>query len=151
MSNSSPVAGYIDALSDERRQPMERLVSIIRAGLPAGFEEVIQYGMPSWVVPHSVYESGYHVTPELPLPFLGLASQKSHIGLYHMGIYASPELMDWFVAEYPKHCKTKLNMGKSCIRFKNVARIPFELVGELCSKMSAQQWIEVYEARVKTR
>ncbi len=105
--------------------------------------------MPSWVVPHSLYEPGYHVKPSLPLPFLGIASQKSHIGLYHMGVYASPTLLDWFVEEYPKHCTTKLNMGKSCIRFKNPAHIPYDLIGNLCSKMSPQAWIELYEAQVK--
>ena len=130
------IVEYLEALSPERKVPMERLVALIRENLPDGFEEVMNYGMPSWVVPHSMYAAGYHVNPKLPLPFLGLASQKGHIGLYHMGIYASPPLLDWFVAEYPKHCKTKLNMGKSCIRFKNVAKIPYELVGELCAKMS---------------
>jgi uncharacterized protein YdhG (YjbR/CyaY superfamily) len=140
---------YLKALSPDRKEPIDRLMAVIRGHLPDGFQEVINYGMPSWVVPHSMYEAGYHVKPELPLPFLGLAAQKSHIGLYHMGLYASPQLMDWFVAEYPKHCKTKLNMGKSCIRFKNVAKIPYELVGELCSRMSPQQWITVYESRVK--
>jgi len=128
---------------------MERLMTIIRANLPDGFEETINYGMPSWVVPHSMYEAGYHVDPKLPLPFMSLASQKSHIGLYHMGVYASPQLLDWFLDAYPKHCKTKLNMGKSCVRFKKVANIPYELIGELCSKMSPQQWIDVYEAEVK--
>ena len=105
--------------------------------------------MPSWVVPHSTYAAGYHVNPTLPLPFLGLASQKSHIGLYHMGIYASPDLMEWFVQAYPQHCKTKLNMGKSCVRFKSVRNIPYDLVGDLCSRMSPQQWIALYEAQVK--
>ena len=128
---------------------MEQLVTIIRANLPGGFDEIINYGMPSWVVPHSLYEAGYHVNPELPLPFLSLASQKSHIGLYHMGIYANPALLEWFVEAYPQHSNTKLNMGKSCIRFKNPAHIPYELIGELCSKMSPQQWIDVYEAQVK--
>jgi len=140
---------YLEALSPDRKEPIDRLMAVIRGHLPDGFQEVINYGMPSWVVPHSMYEASYHVKPELPLPFLSLASQKSHIGLYHMGLYASPQLMDWFVAEYPKHCKTKLNMGKSCIRFKNVAKLPYELVGELCSRMSPQQWITVYESQVK--
>ena len=149
MSKPMTVAKYLDVLCPDRKVPMERLVTIIRANLPDGYEEIINYDMPSWVVPHSLYEPGYHVNPKLPLPFLSLASQKSHIGLYHMGVYASPLLLDWFVGAYPKHCKTKLNMGKSCIRFKNVANIPYELIGELCSKMSIQQWIDVYEAQVK--
>jgi hypothetical protein len=117
--------------------------------LPDGFEECINYGMPSWVVPHSLYETGYHANPKLPLPFLGLASQKSHIAIYHMGIYASPPLLDWFVDAYPKHCKSKLNMGKSCVRFKKVTHIPYDLIGELCSRMSPTEWIDVYETAVK--
>ena len=149
MSKPKTVAEYLQALSSDRKEPMERLMTIIRANLPDGFEETINYGMPSWVVPHSMYEAGYHVDPKLPLPFMSLASQKSHIGLYHMGVYASPQLLDWFLDAYPKHCKTKLNMGKSCVRFKKVANIPYELIGELCSKMSPQQWIDVYEAEVK--
>ena len=149
MSKPMTVAEYLDALSPDRVEPMERLVTIIRANLPDGYKETINYGMPSWVVPHSVYEAGYHVNPKLPLPFLSLASQKSHIALYHMGVYASPPLLDWFVGAYPSHCKTKLNMGKSCVRFKKAANIPYELIGELCSKMSPQQWIDIYEAQVK--
>ena len=143
------VSDYLDALAPDRKAPMERLVAVIRDNLPEGFDEVINYGMPSWVVPHSTYAAGYHVNPTLPLPFLGLASQKSHIGLYHMGIYASPDLMEWFVQAYPQHCKTKLNMGKSCVRFKSVRNIPYDLVGDLCSRMSPQQWIALYEAQVK--
>ena len=90
--------------------------------------------MPSWVVPHSLYPKGYHCSPELPLPFVSVASQKNFIALYHMGIYATPELLQWFVGEYPKHCKRKLEMGKSCIRFKNIDDIPFELIGDLIKK-----------------
>ena len=149
MNKHMTVAEYFETLAPERREPMERLVAIIRAKLPDGFEETINYGMPSWVVPHSVYGSGYHANPKLPLPFLSLASQKSHIALYHMGVYASPPLLEWFVGAYPEHSKTKLNMGKSCIRFKKVTNIPYELIGKLCSKMSPQQWIDVYESEVK--
>lgn len=128
---------------------MERLRAGIRSNLPGGFEEVLNYGFPSWVVPHSIYAGGYHVNPSLPLPFLAIASQKSHIGVYHMGIYASPSLLDWFVKEYPKHCETRLDMGKSCIRFKKVDDIPHELIGELCTKMSVQEWTESYEEQIK--
>ena len=117
----------------------------IRLNLPDGFEETMNYNMPSWVVPHSLFPQGYHVNPELPLPFLSIASQRGHIGLYHMGIYASPALMKWFTLEYPNHCKTKIDMGKSCIRFKNVSKIPYQLIGMLCSKMSAQEWINLYQ------
>ena len=149
MNKPMTVAEYFETLAPDRTEAMERLVTVIRTYLPDGFEETINYGMPSWVVPHSVYEPGYHANPKLPLPFLSLASQKSHIALYHMGVYASPPLLEWFVGAYPEHSKTKLNMGKSCIRFKKVTNIPYELIGELCSKMSPQQWIDVYESEVK--
>ena len=136
---------YIEALPLERRDAMEKLMETIRLNLPDGFEETMNYNMPSWVVPHSLFPQGYHVNPELPLPFLSIASQRSHIGLYHMGIYASPTLMKWFTLEYSNHCKTKIDMGKSCIRFKNVSKIPYRLIGMLCSKMSAQEWINLYQ------
>jgi hypothetical protein len=100
-------------------------------------------------VPHTKYPDGYHCDPQLPLPFINLASQKNHIGFYHMGIYSDPKLMDWFTAEYPKHISSKLDMGKSCIRFKNMNKIPFELLGELVKKMTPDQWISRYEAVVK--
>jgi uncharacterized protein YdhG (YjbR/CyaY superfamily) len=138
------VQAYLAALEPERQAVMERLMDVIRANLPDGFEEVMQYGMPSWVVPHSMFPDGYHVDPSLPLPFLSLGSQKRHIGLYHMGIYADEALLEWFTQEYPKHCSTKLDMGKSCIRFKNMAKIPYELVGELCAKMTPEDWIQRY-------
>jgi len=141
------VDAYIAAIeTPSRRQAMEALVEAIRHNLPVGFKEVIGYGMPAWVVPFSAYPNGYHANPKLPLPFLNLASQKRHIGLYHMGIYADPELLAWFQAEYPKHVSTKLNMGKSCIRFTNDKRVPVDLIGELCTKMDPQAWIERYEA-----
>ena len=138
------VLAYLDALEPERRAVMERLMNVIRSNLPDGFEEVMQYGMPSWVVPHALFPDGYHVDPSLPLPFLSLGSQKRHIGLYHMGIYADEALLEWFTQEYPKHCSTKLDMGKSCIRFKNMAKIPNELVAELCTKMTPEDWIQRY-------
>ena len=149
MGKPQAVEDYFNALAEDRRGAMETLRSSIRANLPSGFEEVLNYGQPSWVVPHSLYEAGYHVNPDLPLPFLSIASQKSHIGVYHMGIYASSSLMDWFVGKYPKHCKTRLDMGKSCIRFKKVDDIPNDLIGELCGKMSAREWIELYEEQIK--
>lgn len=138
------VLAYLDTLEPERRAVMERLMNVIRSNLPDGFEEVMQYGMPSWVVPHALFPDGYHVDPSLPLPFLSLGSQKRHIGLYHMGIYADEALLEWFTQEYPKHCSTKLDMGKSCIRFKNMAKIPDELVAELCTKMTPEDWIQRY-------
>ncbi len=141
------VEGYLAGLHAERRVAFERLMKGIRANLPSGFVEVMQYGMPSWVVPHSIFPDGYHVDPSQPLPFISLGSQKHHIGLYHMGIYADEALLDWFTGEYPKHCSTKLDMGKSCIRFKNMANIPYDLVAELCTKVTPQDWIDLYLAQ----
>lgn len=80
---------------------------------------------------------------------MNIASQKNSINLYHMGIYANKELLDWFVGEYPTHCKTKLDMGKSCIRFKKMDQIPYDLIGELASKMTSEEWISIYESSIK--
>jgi len=119
------------------------------ANIPEGFEETMSYGMIAYAVPHSIYPAGYHCKPTEPLPFVNIASQKNFIALYHMGIYANPDIMDWWVAEYPKHCKRKLDMGKSCIRFKKPEEIPYELIAELMEKISVQDWIEVYEKAIK--
>lgn len=140
---------YMDMIPEDRKEPMSKLRKIITENLPNGFEEVVSYGMLGWVVPHSLYPAGYHCDTKLPLPFAGIASQKNFISFYHMGIYADKELYDWFVAEYPKHCKTKLDMGKSCIRFKKPENIPYELIQQLISKMTPQQWIAIYESNVK--
>lgn len=149
MAKPQSVDEYLANLAPDRVEAMSTLMQTIRETLPIGFEERLNYGMPSWVVPHATYPAGYHVDPSLPLPFISVASQKRHIGLYHMGVYASPPLLEWFVAAYPQHVKTKLNMGKSCIRFTNIKTIPFALIGELCTKMSPEAWIEIYEGQVK--
>lgn len=136
---------YLESLPEERKAAMLRLYEIIEANLPKGFQVGMGYGMLGWSVPHSTYPNGYHCDPKQPLPFLGVASQKNFIALYHMGIYSDATLYDWFVGEYPKHSKTKLDMGKSCIRFKKPESIPFDLVAELVSKMTPQEWIAKYE------
>ncbi|MEM9362401.1 MAG: DUF1801 domain-containing protein [Bacteroidota bacterium] len=140
---------YVSKLPRERKEAVSKLRTIIRENLPEGFEECISYKMIGFVVPHSLYPDGYHCDPKLPLPFINLASQKSFVALYHSGIYANRDLSDWFVAEYPKHVDTKLDMGKSCIRFKKMEKIPYELIGELCKKMTPQEWIELYEKNIK--
>lgn len=140
---------YINELTEERKEVMQKLRSIIKKNLPKEFEEQINYGMLGYVVPHAIYPAGYHCDPKQPLPFLALASQKNSINVYHMGIYAQKELYDWFVSEYPKHVKAKLDIGKSCIRFKKPEHIPFELMGELLQKMSVQDWIALYEKEIK--
>jgi hypothetical protein len=139
------VSQYLDDLTGERKVPMVKLRNVINENISQGFNEGISYGMIGWGVPHSLYPKGYHYDPKLPLPFLSIASQKNFIALYHMGIYADKELHDWFTAEFPKHVATKLDMGKSCIRFKKPDAIPYDLIGQLVSKMTVQQWIDVYE------
>lgn len=140
---------YIEAIPEERREVMQQLREVIQHNLPKGFSEVISYGMIGYVVPHEIYPDGYHCDPKLPLPFMNIASQKNFIAVYHSGIYANQALMDWFLSEYPNYVKTKLDMGKSCIRFKKIDQIPMKLIGELASKLTPQQWIELYEKNVK--
>ena len=136
---------YLSELPEDRKEAMLKLRNAIKENLPQGFEEVLSYGMLGYVVPHSIYPSGYNCNPKLPLPFINLASQKNFIALYHMGIYANKNLESWFVSEYPKHVKTKLDMGKSCIRFKKMDDIPFDFIGELAAKVSVEDWISNYE------
>ena len=145
----SSVKEYVEGLPEDRQLVIKRLQSLIKKNIPKGFEEQLSYGMIGYVVPHKIYPEGYHCDPKLPLPFLALASQKNFIALYHMGVYAKPELYVWFVAEYPKHCKSKLDMGKSCIRFKKMEDIPYDLISELVTKMTVQDWISFYEKNYK--
>ena len=146
---ASSVAEYISKIPEERQAAFERLMTIFRTHLPEGFEEGLGYGMPAFIVPHSIYPDGYHCDPKQPLPFISIASQKNFIALYHMGLYADPVLHDWFVNEYPKHCKYKLDMGKSCIRFKKMNDIPYDLLRELFHKQTPEDWIALYERNVK--
>ena len=140
---------YLAAIPDERREAFSRLRETILENLPDGFEEGISYGMVGYVVPHRHYPAGYHCDPKQPLPFASIASQKNFIALYHMGLYADEELLHWFVSEYPKHSKAKLDMGKSCIRFKKTEQIPFDLIAQLMQKVSMDEWIARYESDIK--
>ncbi|WP_310993842.1 DUF1801 domain-containing protein [Aequorivita marina] len=140
---------YIAAVPEDRKIVMQKLRETIKKNIPEGFEETMQYGMISYVVPHSIYPDGYHCKPTTPLPFLSISAMKNHIGFYHMGIYSNPDLLHWFTNEYPKHAKGKLDMGKSCIRFKNMKNIPFELLGNLTAKVSVDEWIAQYESELK--
>ena len=147
--DANNVQEYLDKVPEERQMAFNKLRQTIIDNLPSGFAEDFSYGYIGFNVPHSLYPAGYHCTPEKPLPFTGIASQKNFIGLYHMGIYANPELLEWFVSEYPKHCKHKLDMGKSCIRLKKMDEIPYELIGELMQRMTVDEWIDLYEATTK--
>lgn len=140
---------YINQLPEERQVVLSKLRAVIKKNLPKGFQETISYGMIGYVVPHETYPDGYHCDPKLPLPFMNIASQKNFVAVYHSGVYAQKELHDWFVSEYPKHAKRKLDMGKSCIRFKKMDDIPYELIGELSSKITVDDWIDLYESNVK--
>lgn len=150
-STAATPAEYIQAIDDDRREIFEKLRETIVANIPDGFQETISYGMIGYVVPHSLYPPGYHCDPKLPLPFVSIAAQKNFIALYHMGIYADAGLLDWFVTEYPKHCKSKLDMGKSCIRFKKASDIPHELIGQLMQKMTTEDWVERYETQFRRK
>jgi len=144
-SKASTVNDYIAELPADRKEAIIKLRKIIKRNLPKGFKEVMGYGMMGYVVPHRIYPKGYHCDPKQPLPFAGMASQKNNISFYHMGIYADPQLLQWFTAEYAQTGLGKPDMGKSCIRFKKMDKIPYALIGELCSKITVDQWISMYE------
>ncbi len=148
-SKATTVDQYLSELPADRQKAMRELRKVIQKNLPKGFAEGMGYGVIGYCIPHSLYPAGYHCDPKLPLPFMSLASQINFISVYHMGVYAKKDLMDWFLKEYPKHAQTKLDMGKSCIRFKNMDEIPFELIGQLASKLTAQEWISIYEKNIK--
>jgi uncharacterized protein YdhG (YjbR/CyaY superfamily) len=145
MQKESSPESIIEKLPDDRREAMNQLRKVIKKNLSKEFSECVNYGMISYVIPHSVYPKGYHCDPSLPLPFVSIASQKNNISLYHMGIYADKKLLDWFTDEYKKQIKSKLDMGKSCIRFKKPENIPYELIGRLIARMDAKKWITIYE------
>lgn len=145
-SQAHTVDDYISQVHESQHEAIVLLRKTILENLPEGFAEEMNYGMIGYVVPHSIYPKGYHCDPKLPLPFLSIAAQKNFIAVYHMGIYANPELLNWFTGEFPKYSKQKLDMGKSCIRFKNVAHIPYELIGQLAKKLEVDDWISLYES-----
>ncbi len=148
-SKAKTVKEYIESLSEERKKAVKKLRQIVRKNIPKGFKEDMNYGMIGYVVPHSIYPEGYHCDPKLPLPFMNIASQKNYVAFYHMGIYSDKKLLDWFTKEWTKHTDTKLDMGKSCIRFKKTEKIPYELMGKLAGKITPQQWIKTYERNIK--
>jgi uncharacterized protein YdhG (YjbR/CyaY superfamily) len=148
-SKATTPENYIADAPKERQSALNKLRATIKENLPKGFEEGMQYGMIGYYVPHTIFPEGYHCNPKEPLPFMSFASQKNSINLYHSGIYAVPEIHEWFVAEYPKYCKRKLDMGKSCVRFKNPEDIPFDLIAELCNKLTVNEWISIYNTALK--
>jgi len=145
---ANSVEDYITQVPEDKKSAIIRLREVILNNIPKGFTETLNYSMIGYVVPHSIYANGYHANPKLPLPFINIAAQKNFIALYHMGLYVDPELLNWFKEEYAKLPINKLDMGKSCIRFKNPDKIPFALIGELVSKMTVQDWIQLYESKL---
>ncbi len=148
-SKATTVSQYLKELPADRKAAMTKLRNVIKKNIPKGFAEVMDYGAMGYVVPHSIYPAGYHCDPKHPVPLMGIASQKHFIAVYHMGIYADPKLLKWFTTEYKKRVPSKLDMGKSCIRFKKIDQIPFELFGELASKITVKEWIKFYESAIK--
>lgn len=146
-SNTETVEAYISRLPEAQREAISRIRETILSNIPKGFSEEINYGTIGYVVPHRLYPKGYHCDPKLPLPFLNIAARKNFIAVYHMGIYVEPELLAWFTNEFAKASKQKLDMGKSCIRFKKPDAIPFELIGQLVQKLSVNDWIALYESK----
>lgn len=146
---ATSVEDYISKIPEERQEVLKELFDAINDHLPKGFKSNISYGMIGWAVPLETYAAGYHCAPGSPLPFINLASQKNFIAFYHMGLYAKPELLDWFVSEFPKYSTRKLDMGKSCVRFKKMDDIPFQLMAELSKKMTVEEWISIYESKFK--
>lgn len=148
-SIATTVAAYLEELPEDRKAPMNQLYKLIKKNLPKGFKDTMSYGMITFVVPHSLYPTGYHCDPKQELPFLSIASQKQFIAVYHMGIYGDPGLLEWFTEAYAALGIGKLDMGKSCIRFKNPAKIPYDLIAELAAKLTPQQWVALYEKNLK--
>lgn len=139
---------YLEGIADKQKDAVVKLRDIVLENLPAGFEEKMSYGMIGYVVPKSIYPEGYKANPNEPLPFAAIAAQKNHIALYHMGVYMFPEVLEWFKSEYDKNVKTKLDMGKSCIRFKNPKTIPYDLIAKLFKKITVEQYIDEYKRSI---
>lgn len=142
---------YISQLPEDKKEAIIKLRKVVLENIPKGFEECLNYNTISYVIPHKLYPAGYHCQPELPVPFVSIAAQKNFVAFYHMGIYAMPQLLKWFTQEFPKHSTAKLDMGKSCTRFKNPEKIPFALMGELMQKVTANEWIDFYQKSMDIR
>ena len=150
-SKAATVDEYIEELPEDRKAAMKKLRAVIKKNLPKGFQECMGYGMIGYVVPHSKYPAGYHCNPKLPLPFMNIASQKNFIAIYNMGVYGSPKLLKWLTEAHAKISGKKVDMGKSCMRYKKPGDIPYDLIGELASKITPDEWIEQYESMLKKR
>lgn len=147
-SKAGTVAAYLKSLPPERKAAMSAVRKAIRAHLPKGYAEVMQYGIIGYVVPLKLYPAGYHTGKDIPLPYAGLASQKRHMSLYLFGCYMDPKDAAWLKREY-KARGLKLDMGKSCIRFKTLENIPLDVIGEAIAKLPVKDFVTRYEKAVK--
>jgi len=147
-SKARTVKQYLADLPDDRREALQAVRAVILKSLPKGYEEGMQYGMIGYFVPHSVYPPGYHCDPKQPLPFAGLASQKNHMALYLMCIYGDREHEAWFRATWAETGK-KLDMGKSCVRFKKIDDVPLKVIAAAIKRVPAKKFITHYESAIK--
>jgi len=147
-SKAKSVEEYLVALPEDRREDMAAIREVIMKNLPKGYEEGMQWGMPSYFVPLSAYPAGYNCQPDQPLPFVGLASQKNHMAFYGFCIYMDEELKNRFVADWKKTGK-KLDMGKSCVRFKKLEDVPLKVIGDAVKRVPMKKYIKQYEAQLQ--
>lgn len=148
-SKATTVAEYLASLPPERREALEALRKVFHANMDPLFEEGMQYGMIGYYLPHSVYPAGYHCDPRQPLPFAGLASQKNHLSLYLMCLYAGSDLLESFAQAW-RSKGFRLDMGRCCVRFRSLEAVPLEVVGALLKKVTAREYIAHYEASIRT-
>ncbi len=146
-SKATTVAAYLKELPDDRRKAIKAIRKEIRDHLPKGYKEGMQYGMIGYFVPHRIYPAGYHCDPSQPLPYAHLASQKNHMAIYLFGMYSNPEISDWFIQQWKLSGK-KLDMGKSCVRFKKIEDVPLALIGQVIAKVPVKELIREYEAAI---
>jgi hypothetical protein len=142
---ASTVAQYLAALPADRRAALSAVRKVINENLPERYEEGMQFGMIGWYVPLSLYPAGYGENPKVPLPLVGLASQKSGMVLHFIGLYLNPTLSTWFTSEYQK-CGKKLDMGKGCVRFKKLEDLALEVVGRTDARVSVAEHMANYQA-----
>ena len=147
-SKAKTVIEYLKELPEDRRKAIKKVRATIKAALPKGYKETMQYGMITYIVPLSIYPRGYGENKEVPLPYLSLASQKNYMALYLMGVYAGKKSGIWFQKEYKKTGK-RLDMGKGCVRFKTIDDLPLELIAETVSLHTPQEWSDIYAATRK--
>ena len=145
MHSSAPtVAEYLAGLSLDRRKAIASVRSTIKKHLPSGYVETMQYGMISYVVPLRLYPAGYLGKPDVPLPFVSLAAQKNHMAVYLMNVYGDPKLDTWFKTAWKKTGK-KLDMGKSCLRFKQVEELALDVLGQAVARTPVAEYVARYE------